>query len=393
MATYPLVGSFNESQPFIRREYLACREPEMAEADALAGPSVGVVRQFGLEQRSETFERGFAQRVGTSCAVTTASREVAWRLSLTALGLGAGDDVVVPAITSMTTANAVLQVGANPVLADVDPTTHMLTVDTIERARTAHTRAIVVTHLCGRAADLRALEAYARDAGLVLINDAGLGIDIQHGGRNIAHYGALAVYGADPARRGKPGEGGIIVTNNGVLAERVAQLRSGVLSEPGCEEDEGGPGCGIRMAAAQASLGLRYLDRADALSRRRRTIWNRYDEALADLPLLQPSPVAAGERHGLGSYSVLVGSNVVAGGRDEVALALHKARIGTGVHYRAVHLHPRYRDGLGYAPADFPTATRFSQETLSLPLSAAMTDGDVEDVITVLTDILESGRQ
>ncbi|MCX6537708.1 MAG: DegT/DnrJ/EryC1/StrS aminotransferase family protein [Acidobacteria bacterium] len=393
MATYALTGSSSSLNPLVRREYLVWREPDMAEADLLAEPATGVVRSFGLEQRTETFERAFEQRVGASFAITMASREAALRVALKALGLGAGDDVVVPAITSMTTANAVLQVGANPVLADVDPATHLLTADTVDRARTKQTRAIVVTHLCGRAANLQALEPYAHDAGLALVNDARLGVEIQHGGQNIAQYGALSVYGADPARRGSTHEGGIITTNNAVLAKRLAQLRRGQQPEQASHDGKTGLGCEFHMTAAQASLGLRYLDCTDPLNRRRRMIWNRYDEALAGLPLLRPAPVTPGDRHALGIYTVLVGTEAIAGGRDAVALALHKARIGTGVHYRGVHLHPHYRDGLGYAPTDFPTATRISNQTLSLPLSAAMRDGDVEDVIIALTDILESGRR
>jgi dTDP-4-amino-4,6-dideoxygalactose transaminase len=392
MATYPLTAASNSLNPLVRRGYLVWREPDMAEAESLGGPATGVVRTFGVEPRAELLERAFAQRVGASFGVAMASRDVALRVALTALGIGAGDDVVVPAITSIATANAVLQVGANPVLADVDSATHVLTPETVDRVRTTHTRAIIVTHLCGRAANLQGLESLARDAGLALVNDAGLGVEIQHGGRNIAQYGALSVYGADPARQGRSREGGIITTSNAVLAERLAQLRRGRRPEKASDDEEDGPGSGLRMAAGQAALGLRYLDRIDALNTRRRVIWNRYDEAFASLPLLRPAPVTPGDRHALGIYAVLVGAEAIAGGRDEMALALHQARIGTGVHYRAVHLHPRYRDGLGYAAADFPTATRISSQTLSLPLSAAMTDRDIEYVIVVLTDILESGR-
>jgi dTDP-4-amino-4,6-dideoxygalactose transaminase len=388
MATLPLIATART--PVLRRDYLLCREPDMTEADALAGPAAGVVRTFGLEQRTVSLERIFSQRVGANFAVSAMSREASLQLALKALGLGAGDDVIVSALAPVTTANAVLMIGANPLLADVDAATQIITPETADLVRTLQTRAVIVTHLGGRAANMQTFESYARDAGLTLINDAGLGIDTQHAGRNISQFGAATVYGADTPRRGQPQSGGVIVTNSQVLAERLVALRNPAQSKDSPDAAEPVES-GYRMSATQAAVGLRYLDRLDPLSRRRRSIWNRYDEALASLPLLRPSPVTAGDRHSLGLYSVLVGPDAIPGGRDEVALALHKMRIGTGVHYRGVHLHPRYRDSLGYVAADFPIATRISAQTLSLPLSANMTDRDVEDVIAALTDILESG--
>jgi len=393
MATYQMIPGTDAAPRFVRREYLAFRPPEMAEAHAVADQARGAIRPFESESRATTLEQAVASRVGAAFGVATASRDVALRLALRAIAVESGVDVIVPVISAVSTASAVLLAGANPVLCDVDPATQLIGLEQIERVRTPRTRAIIVTLLGGRPAALRELDHYARENGLALINDAGLALDAQHAGVNIARFGTLTVFGSDHPRAGKPHEGGLIVTDDQAVAGRLNQARRGAERDSAVlTTEEETPGQGLRMSAAQASEGLHFVESLDALSRRHRAIWNRYDEALAGQPVLKPLPTKPGDRHGLGFYSIQVGEGSCRGGRDEAALVLHQARIGTGVHYRGLHLHPRFRDGLGYAPADFPVANRISAQTLSLPLSAAMSDADVEDVIGVLVELLEQPK-
>jgi dTDP-4-amino-4,6-dideoxygalactose transaminase len=393
MATFQLSAGTPVGPRFTRHEYLEFTAPDMAEAGAVSEHVNGARRPFGADSRATTFEQAFAARVGSAFAVATASRDAALRLALRVLDIKAGDDVVVPVISPVSTANAVLLAGANPLLCDVDPATQMVEPEHIDRVRTARTRAIVVTHLGGRPASLRELTSHAHAKGLSIINDAGLAVDAQHAGVNIARYGTLTVYGSDHSRPGRSREGGLVVTDDPGIADRLIQARRGAGHESVAHaRDDETPGQGLRMSAAQASEGLRFLEGLDALSRRRRAIWNRYEEALAGQPVLKPLPTRPGDRHGLGFYTIQVAEESCRGGRDEAALALHNARIGTGVHYRGLHLHPELRDGLGYAAADFPTASRISAQTLSLPLSATMSDRDVEDVIGVLVELLETPK-
>jgi len=391
MATYPLFSPPETVNVVHPREYVVFRSPELAEARAVAVSVPGAVRPFGAESRTSLLEEQFTARTGVAYAVATASREAALRLAMRALGLGTGDDVVVPAVAPMPTANAVLQAGATPAVCDVDAGTHIPHPDDVDRVRTKRTRALIVTHLGGRAADLTALGAYAREIGAFLINDAGLAVDAQHAGRSIAQFGTLSIYGSDPARQNGTREGGIILTDDPVLAGRLAALRAN-RTDAAEEAPVRTAGADLRMSASQASEGLRFLENIDAVNRRRRMIWNRYDEALAGQPVLRPVPVTPGDRHGLCDYTVMVTAESCAGGRDALALALHHARIGTAVHYRGVHLHPRFRDALGYTPEDLPVASRISNQTLSLPISAVMTDRDVEYVIATLTNILDTPR-
>jgi dTDP-4-amino-4,6-dideoxygalactose transaminase len=117
-------------------------------------------------------------------------------------------------------------------------------------------------------------------------------------------------------------------------------------------------------------------------------VWSQYDSAFAGLPLLRPAPARDGDRHARHLYTVMLDLDRLTAGRDAIAHALHLERIGIGVHYRGVHLHPYYRDRFGYVPSDFPHASWISERTLSLPMSAGLTDADVTDVITAVTRVL-----
>ena len=194
----------------------------------------------------------------------------------------------------------------------------------------------------------------------------------------------------------------MVATSDQALAERVRTLRLHGLSadawrrfsDSGFKHYEAvEPGFKYNMTDLQASLGLQQLARIEQMNRRRRAIWKRYDEALGGLPLRRPAPVVLGDRHALHLYTVLLDLGALTVNRDHIAVALHQARIGTGIHYRGVHLQPLYRDRFGYTPSDFPNATQISERTLSLPLSAKMTERDVEDVIDVVSAVLDRYRR
>jgi dTDP-4-amino-4,6-dideoxygalactose transaminase len=150
------------------------------------------------------------------------------------------------------------------------------------------------------------------------------------------------------------------------------------------------PGFKYNMTDLQAALGLHQLARVEENLSRRRTIWAEYDHAFADLPVFLTPPEAPETRHARHLYTLLLDLDRLSASRDEVLLALHREKIGTGVHYRALHLHPYYRDAFGYSPGDFPNAEWISERTVSLPLSPKLTDDDVESVIAAVRRTLEN---
>ena len=267
------------------------------------------------------------------------------------------------------------------------------------RRVTPRTRAIVPVHFAGRPCDMDAIGALARRASLIVIEDCAHAIETLYRGRHAGTIGTLGAFSFYVTKNVVTAEGGMVTTSD----EPCAGRRLKVLALHGLSadawkrfSDEGyqhyeivEPGFKYNMTDLQAALGIHQLARVEQNLQRRQEIWRRYDEAFADLPVTTPAPEEPGTRHARHLYTVLLRLEDLGIDRDGVLAALHRQNIGTGVHYRAVHLHEYYRERFGYGPEDFPVATDISARTISLPLSPKLTDDDVEDVILGLRRVLE----
>lgn len=381
----------------VRTDYLVFGKPQL---DAAAISEVVATLQsgwIGTGPKTARFESELAAYLGVKHVVTVSSCTAALHLSLLAAGVGPGDDVLVPAMTFVATANAVLHAGARPVLCEVDPLTQMVTPDHLAAAITPKTKAIIPVHFAGRAADMTAILDFAWRHDCLVINDAAHAIETRHANRSIAGQAVMSAYSFYPTKNLTTGEGGAVGTDDDHLAERLRMLRLHGLSADAWkrysasgfkhyEAVEVGFKC--NMTDIQASLGLHELARIETASLRRAQVWKRYNEAFAALPATLPAGWPAGDRHALHLYTMFLDLNHLSVDRDTVAHALHLEGIGTGVHYRGVHLQPLYRDRYGYMPEMFPTATNISQRTLSVPLSAALSDRDVDDVVVAVQRVL-----
>ena len=300
-------------------------------------------------------------------------------------------------MTFVATANAVLHAGARPVLCDVDPVSQMATSAHLAAAVTPHTQAIVPVHFAGRAADMTDILDFAWRKGCLVINDAAHAIETRHAGRNISGQGAMSCYSFYPTKNLTTGEGGAVATDDDALADRLRMLRLHGLSadawkrysDTGFKHYEAvALGFKCNMTDVQASLGLPQLARIEEWSRRRMSIWTRYNEAFATLPVTTPAGWPAADRHALHLYTLMLDLDRLSANRDTIAHALHLEGVGTGVHYRGLHLQPLYRDRYNLRPEMFPTASRISAQTLSIPLSPALSDRDVDDVTEAVQRVL-----
>ena len=305
--------------------------------------------------------------------------------------------MIVPAMTFASTANAVIHAGGRPVLADVDPRTMCLTVDELARKLTDRTRAVIPVHFAGRPCEIVQIVALAADRGLTVIEDCAHAIESLVNGRHLGTFGDFGAFSFYVTKNVVTGEGGMVTTASEERARRIKRLALHGLSADAWKRfsDEGfrhyevvEPGFKYNMMDIQAALGLHQLARVEANLRRRQEIWAQYDEAFSSLPVFLPPPEEPGTRHARHLYTLLLDLGRVSATRDDVLVALHEENIGTGVHYRALHLHPYYRDTFGYSPGDFPSAEWISERTLSLPLSPKLTDDDVESVIRAVTRTL-----
>jgi dTDP-4-amino-4,6-dideoxygalactose transaminase len=350
----------------------------------------------GTGPKVQRFETMVAEYVGAAHCRCLSSCTAALILGLQVLGIGPGDEVLVPAMTFVASANAVEHAGATPVLVDSVPATGLIDLAQAEAAITPRTRAIMPVHLAGRPVDMGQLNRLRDERGIDVIEDAAHAIGAEWRGRRIGAFGNLAAFSFYVTKNISTIEGGALVTENEAAAVEVERLALHGLSLGAWQRfsDAGfrhyevvRPGFKYNMTDVQASLGLHQLPELDGWVERRAELWNRYDELLAGLPLETPPPPEPETRHARHLYQVLVGPQAPLT-RDALLDGLAAHRIGTGVHYRGVHLHPFYRDRYGLKPQDFPVATEISERTVSLPLSPKVSDADQDDVVAALTDLL-----
>jgi dTDP-4-amino-4,6-dideoxygalactose transaminase len=299
-------------------------------------------------------------------------------------------------MTFVASANAVEHVGATPVLIDAEPGTGLIDLDAAEAAIGPATRAIMPVHMAGRPIDMDRLNALRDRYGLAVIEDAAHAIGAEWGGRRIGAHGNLTAFSFYVTKNITTVEGGALATEDPEIAARVERLALHGLnlgawarfSDQGFRHYEVvEPGFKYNMTDIQAALGLHQLPQLDVWIDRRAELWERYDSLLSELPLETPPPAAAGTRHARHLYQVLLAPDARVS-RDELLSALGAHRIGTGVHYRGVHLHPYYRDRYHLVAEQFPVATAISERTLSLPLSPKVTNADQDDVVLALSELL-----
>lgn len=384
----------------VRDEFLVFGSPvlgdeEMAEvADSLRSGWIGT------GPKVQRFERLLESYVGVPNVRCVSSCTAALMLGLKALGVRPGDEVLVPAMTFVASANAVEHMGATPIFVDSEPGTGLIDLDQAEAAVTPRTAAIMPVHLAGRPVDLDRVNALRDRLGISVIEDAAHAIGAEWRGRRIGTHGNLTAYSFYVTKNITTGEGGALATDDADLASRVERLALHGLSlgawarfsDKGFKHyDVVEPGFKFNMMDIQAALGIHQLPKLDAWIDDRASLWGRYDELLGDLPLRRPSPFDESVmKHARHLYTVEVTDDSPLT-RDELLEELIRRKIGTGVHYRGVHLHPFYRDRYGLRPEAFPVATDISERTLSLPLSPKVTVQDQDDVVGALRAALTGG--
>jgi dTDP-4-amino-4,6-dideoxygalactose transaminase len=352
---------------------------------------------IGTGPKVARFERDFAAYQGVEHVVALSSCTAALHLSLLAAGLAPGDEVITTPLTFCATVNAIIHAGATPVLADVDPVTLHIDPGSVSARITSRTKAIVPVHFAGRPCDMDALLPLVERHPLVMIEDCAHAIETEYRGRKAGTFGDFGCFSFYVTKNVVTGEGGMVVARRQADAARIRVLGLHGMSKDAWKRfsDEGykhyqvvEAGFKYNMMDLQAAIGLHQLERVESMWHRRREILSRFDEQLADLPITLPAPPAPDTRHGLHLYTILVDPARTGIERDAFLDAMTAHNIGVGVHYVALPEHPYYRDRFGWRPEDFPNATRVGRTTVSIPLSAKLTDADVDDVIEAIHRIL-----
>ena len=380
-----------------RTEYLIFGSPQILEPEI--EEVVATLRScwIGTGPRVEAFERAFAEYAGAPHAVAVSSCTAALHLAMMVLGLEAGEEVIVPSLTFPATANSVIHAGGRPVLADVDRDTQCLDPEDVARRITPRTRGIVPVHFAGRLCPIEPFRELAAKHGLWILEDCAHAVGTLVGEKHVGTLGDIGAFSFYVTKNLVTGEGGMVTTANGDWAARIRTLAlHGLSADAWTRFSDAGfkryevnePGFKYNMVDLQAALGLHQLRRVETGLERRAQLWSRYVDGLAELPLFLPQQPEPGTRHARHLFTVMIDIDRLGVGRDDVQESLHEQNIGTGTHFRALHLHRYYREAFGYRPEDFPHARWISERTLSLPLSPKLTEDDIDDVIQALSNAL-----
>lgn len=320
-------------------------------------------------------------------------------LALLALNLQPGDEVITTPMTFAATLNTIVLAGAKPVLVDIDPTTYNIDLNKLEDAITEKTRVIMPVHFAGLPVDLDQLYDIANRHGLRVIEDAAHAIGAEYKGKRIGATGDIQVFSFHPNKNMTTGEGGCVVTRDEALAKQIELLRfHGIDREAWNRYGKSGqqdyevvlPGFKYNLMDIQAAIGLHQLREVDGFNARRAELANRYQEALADWSQWTlPQQPDYEHKHVWHLYTPLINPDAANMDRAGFMAAMKEKNIGTGLHYRAVHLYPYYRETFGFAEGDFPHAESVSERIVSLPLFPLMTDADHDRVLDVMYSIFK----
>lgn len=354
------------------------------------------------------FEAALAARTGARHAVVVANGTAALHATTFAAEIGPGDEVLVPAVTFVASANCVRYQGGEPVFVDVDPKSGLMDLDHAASLITSKTKAMIPVHLNGAPVDLQAFRALADKHNLLLIEDAAHALGATYQGEPVGNgrYGDMAILSFHPVKHVTTGEGGAILTNDDALAGRLRRFRDhGIERRPEhFLEPNAGPwhyeqvelGHNQRLSAIQCGLGLSQLKHLDDFIARRQALAARYDAAFATFDGITPvrssgmtSPEGTVcDTSAYHLYAVQIDYAGFGTTRTDVMTALRGMKIGTQVHYIPVPSQPYYRDR-GANPADYPGAQRYFAGALSLPLYPTLTDAQADRVVASLRNILK----
>ena len=343
------------------------------------------------------FTEALAEYFNAPHALPLTSATAGLHLALIAMNLEPGDEVITTPLTFAATLNTIVLAGGKPVLIDIDPETLNMDLNRLEGAITDRTRVIMPVHFAGLPIDLDPLYEIANRYGLRVLEDAAHAMGAAYKGQRIGSFGDTQVFSFHPTKNMTTGEGGCVITRDQHLAEQIARLRfHGIDRQAWNRYGKGGtqdyeivmPGFKYNMMDIQAAIGVHQLSELDGFIARRTELAERYQEALSDwMQWTLPKKPSYEHKHSWHIYTPLLNEDVARMTRDEFMTSMKERNIGTGLHYRAVHLYPYYRQTFGYKLGDFPEAEDVCERIVSLPLFPSMTDAEHDRVLDVMYGI------
>lgn len=370
--------------------FLPFSRPALGEEELAAVQAVFASGWITTGPQNAALERAFCQLTGNQHAIAVSSATAGMHVTLMALGIQPGDEVITPSLTWVSTLNIITLLGATPVMIDVDRDNLMVSAEQIEAAITPRTRAIVPVHYAGAPADIDALRAVSARHNIPLIEDAAHAVGCYYKGRHVGQQGT-AIFSLHAIKNITCAEGGIVVTDDAQLADRLRSLKFHGLGVDAYDRHTHGrkpqaevimPGFKYNLPDINAAIALVQLQKLPAINARRQAIAARYLRELADTPLLPLVQPAWPHQHAWHLFIIRVDETRCGISRDALMEQLKIHDIGTGLHFRAAHTHKYYRER--YPQLSLPATEWNSERICSLPLFPDMLDDDVTRVITAL---------
>lgn len=347
--------------------------------------------------RVVAFTQALQDYFQSSYVLPLTSATAGLHLTLIAMNLKPGDEVITTPLTFAATLNTIVLAGGKPVLVDIDPETLNMDLNHLEAAITDRTRVIMPVHFAGMPVDLDVLYEIAERRGLRVIEDAAHAMGSEYKGKRIGSFGDTQVFSFHPNKNMTTGEGGCVVTRDQAVAEQIARLRfHGIDRQAFNRYGKSGsqdyeivlPGFKYNMMDIQAAIGIHQLNELGDFIARRNDLADRYYEALSDWQQWTlPKRPAYDHLHSWHIFTPLINEEHANMNRDQFMSAMKEKNVGTGLHYRAVHLYPYYREAFGFKEGDFPLAEDVCNRIVSLPLFPGMTDAEHDRVLDVMYSV------
>ena len=384
-----MIQKLNDFLPFSR--------PSITEDDIEAVCEVLRSGWITTGPRCAEFEKKFCDYLGCPGAVALSSATGGMHLILHALGIGPGDEVITPSMTWVSMVNLIVLSGATPVFADIERDTLMVSAESIKKCLTARTRLIVPVHFAGAPADMKPIRPIADDMGILLVEDAAHALGTKYMGEPVGSRGT-SIFSFHPIKNITTGEGGMFCSDDQELVDRIRSLKFHGLGLDAYDRNTQGrspqaevlePGYKYNMTDISAVLGLKQLARIDEFNGKRTKLAMRYHERLSEVDEILPISVPSYPmKHAWHLFIIRLDIDKSGMGRDEFMHELKEKNIGTGLHFRAVHLQKYYRESMNTRRGLLPNTEWNSDRICSLPLFPEMTGEDVDDVVNTIKGIL-----
>lgn len=386
-----------------RTEFLPFSTPDLGDAEI--NEVVDSLRSGWITTgpKVKRFEDAFKEYTGAPFAVPLSSATAGLHLTLMALKIRPGDEIITTPMTFASTVSMIILAGGLPVLVDTEPGTLNIDVKEVAKKISSRTRAVIPVHFAGQPCDMDRLLELAATHNLTIIEDAAHAVGTEYKGKRIGSLDSISIFSFHPNKNITTGEGGMVCCCNETLAEEISLLKFHGMSREAWKRFAASgtpnydimlPGYKYNMMDIQAAIGLHQLPRLDGFIKRRTEIASRYNKEFSELAeLATPQYAPYQQRHAWHLYTPLIRTELLTIDRDQFMAELKKRNIGTGLHYKAVHHHTWYRENMPMRDEELPNASYASSRILSLPLFPAMTDQDVTDVIAAVKELLQLYRR